>query len=105
MKKKSRLDKSAKGFRNMVAKCELCNKKGIISRRGLRFCGKEHEKLHGKKWPDAEKRMKAIKACSICGKPVGKSKWTMVDYRINNISDGFTPHRFCSKKCWDKWGA
>ena len=96
---------SGRGLKEALKKCELCDKEGRIEHAGGLFCSKEHIRIYDKKWKEAEKRMKTIKTCSICGKSIGKSRWTMVDCRIKDNSDAFTPHRFCSEKCWDKWGA
>jgi hypothetical protein len=60
-------------------------------------------KLFDQKWNESEKEMKKIKTCSICGKPIGKSKWTMTDCRVKKVGDKFIPHRFCSEKCWEEW--
>jgi len=86
-----------------LEKCELCNKKGKIKHAGGLFCSEEHVRLYGKKWEEAEKRMNTIKKCSVCGKPVGDSNWTIIDCRIKDIKDSFTPHRFCSEECFEKW--
>jgi len=104
-RKKAKLGECASGLRREMEKCELCGRKGKIRHAGGLFCSKEHVSLFDEKWQDAEMRMKAIETCSRCGKPVGGSKWTMVDCSIRKIGDAFTPHRFCSEKCWEQWGA
>lgn len=101
--KKSRRANSYEKVRRYLEKCELCNKKGKIEYHGSLFCGDEHLKLYKKKWRSAQERMKRITKCSICGKPVGKNSRIMVDCRIKKNNDRFTPHRFCSQKCFESW--
>lgn len=101
----ARISKFAKELKEDLEKCELCGKKGRIKHAGGLFCSEEHVKLYDKKWKDAEKRMKKIKNCSICGKPVGRGKLTLIDCRIKRIDDAFTPYVFCSEKCFELWGA
>jgi len=89
-------------FKELMGRCELCNKKGVIEHEGNKFCSRTHMDLFDKKMEDAIWRKTLLKNCSICGKPVGKSKWDMIDCRTD-IKDPFIPHIFCSKKCWNAW--
>jgi len=92
-------------MKELFEKCELCNKNGTIKHAGGLFCSEEHAGLYDKKWKDAKERMKEIKTCSVCGKPVsGKSRWTIIDTSVKSISGSFRPYRFCSEKCWEEWG-
>ena len=87
-----------------LEKCELCNKKGRIKHKGSLFCSEEHVRLFEIKWNEAEERMKKIKACSICRKPVRGGKKTLIDCSIKKIGDAFMPYVFCSEKCFELWG-
>jgi hypothetical protein len=92
-------DKMNKDFK----RCPLCEKEGKIIHEGWRFCSKEHVKLFDQKWNETQKEMKKIKTCSICGKPIGKSKWNMTDCNVKRVTDDFKVYRFCSQRCWDEW--
>ena len=99
-----RREKFFQDLKKDFEKCELCDRKGKIRHAGGLFCSEEHVRLFNEKWEEAEKRMNTIKKCSVCGKPVGDSKWKITDCRIKDIKDSFTPHRFCCEECFEKWG-
>ena len=99
--------KASKGvlLENELEKCGICGRKGDkIPYEAWHFCSQEHVKLYKEKTRATERKMKALRACSVCGKPVKKAKWTMIDCSIRKIGDDYTPYKICSEKCFDNWG-
>ena len=93
-------------FENDLEKCGICGRKGKkIPYEAMYFCSEAHVNLHKEKSKTAEQEMKTLRACSVCGKPVKKARWTMIDCSIRKTGDEYTPLKFCSEKCFDNWGA
>ncbi|MCX6814300.1 MAG: hypothetical protein NTY20_01450 [Candidatus Aenigmarchaeota archaeon] len=91
---------------NELENCAICGRKGDkIPYEAWHFCSQEHVKLYKEKTKVAERKMKMLRTCSTCGRPLKKTRWTMIDCSIRKIGDEFVPLKFCSEKCFDNWGA